>query len=61
MARRSPSPGAASEGKEPLKPVKGVTVRDIMGNPVEAKDAVLSETPIYLLGANADLVEQALP
>jgi hypothetical protein len=51
----------SSEGKVPLKPVPGVDVRDIMGNPVEAKVSVLSETPIYLLGADADLVEQALP
>ncbi|MEI6395358.1 MAG: hypothetical protein WCT12_30150 [Verrucomicrobiota bacterium] len=41
--------------------MRGVTVRDIMGNPIEAKVSVLSETPIYLLGADADLVEQALP
>ena len=32
-----------------------------MGNPVEAQVSVLSETSIYLLGANADVVEQALP
>jgi hypothetical protein len=49
------------EGQEPLKPVSGVAVRDIMGNRVQADASVLSETPIYLLGANADLVEQALP
>ena len=49
------------EGKKPLKPVPGVTVRDIMGNPVEANAAALSETPIYLPGASADLVERALP
>ena len=49
------------EGQEPLKAVSGVTVRDIMGNPAEADASVLSETPVYLLGANADLVEQSLP
>ena len=38
-----------------------VTVRDILGNRVDAKVAVLSETPVYLFGANADLVERALP
>jgi len=38
-----------------------VTVRDIMCNPVDAKVAVLSETPVYLFGPNADLVERALP
>jgi len=49
------------EGTRPLKPVAGVTVRDIMGNPVEAPAAGLNETPIYLLGASADMVERALP
>jgi hypothetical protein len=49
------------EGQEPLKSVSGVAVRDIMGNPVAADASALSETPIYLLGANADLVERALP
>ncbi len=48
-------------GNMPLKPARGVAVRDIMGNPVEAKAATLSETPIYLLGADAGLIEQALP
>jgi hypothetical protein len=51
----------SSESKIPLKRVPGVDVRDIMGNPVEANVSVLSETPIYLLGADADLVERALP
>ncbi len=51
----------SGEGQVPLKPVRGVTVRDIMGNPVAGGAAVLSETPVYLLGANADLVERALP
>lgn len=49
------------EGVVPLKPVAGVTVHDIMGNPVEPNAARLSETPIYLSGASADLVERALP
>lgn len=48
-------------GKAPLKPVNGVTVLDIMGNPIEVNVASLSETPVYLLGANADLVERTLP
>jgi hypothetical protein len=48
-------------GNKPLKPVAGVTVRDIMGNPLEANAAQLSETPIYLQGTSADTVEQALP
>jgi hypothetical protein len=51
----------SSEGKKPLRPIRGVAVRDIMGNPVEANVSVLSETPIYLLGASADVVERALP
>jgi hypothetical protein len=51
----------SGEGSRPLKPVAGVTVHDIMGNPVEARAVELSETPIYLLGASAELVERALP
>ncbi len=51
----------SAEGTMPLKPVQGVTVRDIMGNEVETSAAVLSESPIYLLGASADEVERALP
>ncbi|MHC1769118.1 MAG: hypothetical protein AB9869_33355 [Verrucomicrobiia bacterium] len=51
----------SGEGQEPLRPVSGVAVRDIMGNPVAADASALSETPIYLLGANAELVERALP
>ncbi len=49
------------EGSKPLKPVEGITVRDLMGNPIEVNAAVLSETPIYLLGTSADGVERALP
>lgn len=52
---------SSSEGKVPLTPVPGVDVRDIMGNPVETNASVLSETPVYLLGTDADLVERALP
>jgi hypothetical protein len=51
----------SSEREVPLTPVPGVDVRDIMGNPVEANVSVLSETPVYLLGTDADLVERALP
>ncbi len=49
------------EGQAPLKPADGVTVRDIMGNIIAADAPALSETPIYLIGANADVVERALP
>ena len=49
------------EGVRPLKPVAGVTVDDIMGNPVEPNAARLSETPLSLSGASADLVERAPP
>ena len=49
------------EGEQPLKSVRGVAVRDIMGNAVESKRSLLTETPVYLLGANADVVERALP
>ena len=51
----------STEGQVSLKRIPGVDVRDMMGNPVEANLSVLSETPIYLLGANADLLERALP
>jgi len=46
---------------KPLKPVAGITVHDIMGNPLEPNAAALSTTPIYLSGASADLVDRALP
>ena len=46
---------------KPVKPVEGVTVCDIMGNEVGPGAAVLSESPLYLLGSTADLVERALP
>jgi hypothetical protein len=49
------------EGVELLKPVAGVTVHDIMGNRVEPNAARLSETPVYLSGASADLIARALP
>ncbi len=49
------------DGTKPLQSVAGVTVRDIMGNPVEAGAAVVSETPLYLLGASAEAVQRALP
>lgn len=54
---------AWNEGQEKpvLKSVDGVTARDIMGNPVEGKGLMLGETPVYLLGADADLIQQALP
>jgi len=51
----------SGEGSRPLNAVAGLTVRDIMGNPVEAGAVELSETPTYLLGASAELVERALP
>jgi hypothetical protein len=51
----------SEEGNEAIKPVPGVSVRDIMGNPVEATSSFLSGTPIYLTGESAALVEQALP
>lgn len=51
----------SEEGNEAIKPVPGVSVRDIMGNPVEPASSFLSATPIYLTGESAALVEQALP
>jgi hypothetical protein len=51
----------ADDRKKPLKGSEGVLVRDIMGNPIGANGAELSETPVYLVGASADAVERALP
>ena len=48
-------------GQRPLKPVPGVIVYDLMGNRVEATAVALGETPIYLVGAGAELIERALP
>lgn len=49
------------EDTKPLRPASGVTVLDLMGNPVEGSVSVLSQTPIYLIGATADVVARALP
>jgi hypothetical protein len=50
------------EGKrQPLALVKGVRAYDIMGNALAARDAALSETPVYLVSKEAESVVQSLP
>jgi hypothetical protein len=51
----------SGEESKPLKPVPGVAVRDLMGNEIPGSEAVLSESPLYLTGATAELIQSALP
>jgi hypothetical protein len=47
--------------RQPLALAKGVRAFDIMGNALAARDAALSETPVYLVSKDAESAVQSLP
>jgi hypothetical protein len=51
----------SDETGKPLAPAPGVVVYDIMGNELKPGTALLSESPLYLIGASAEAVARALP
>jgi hypothetical protein len=47
--------------RRPLAPAKGVRAFDIMGNALPPRDATLGESPVYLVGGDAESILQSLP
>lgn len=47
--------------RQPLALAKGARAYDIMGNELPARDAALSDAPLYLVSRDADSVIQSLP